>query len=300
VGLTGLNGLLNVNKPAGCTSFSIVAGVRRLSGERRVGHAGTLDPAASGVLPVCLGQATRVAEYLMDCSKEYLAGIELGSSTDTYDGEGRVTARGSLQDISRAAVEEALEGFKGDIEQVPPAFSAVKVNGRKSYALARAGREVTLHARKVRIHDVEIIGFDLPYLKLKITCSKGTYIRSLANDLGLNLGCYAYLKNLERTVYGPFEIEDAVTPRQLNQAADEGRLEQLIYPLDYALTGGGRVFLDEKQAENVAQGLDIVLDILDPLSMTYCSAYTQDGRLLAVMKFVAENGLWHPQKVFHL
>ncbi|MFA5063954.1 MAG: tRNA pseudouridine(55) synthase TruB [Dehalococcoidia bacterium] len=296
----GLNGLLNVNKPAGCSSFSIVAGVRRLSGERRVGHAGTLDPAASGVLPVCLGQATRVAEYLMERPKEYLAEIELGLSTDTYDSEGRVIARGVLNNISRTLVEEALGAFKGSILQVPPAFSAVKINGRKSYSLARAGREVILQPRRVHIHDIEILGFNLPYLKLRISCSKGTYMRSLANDLGMNLGCYAYLKDLERTSYGPFKIEDAVTPGQLHEAAGEGRLEQLLFPLDYALTDGGRVYLDEIQAARVAKGLDITLDIYDPYSKDYCSAYTQEGQLLAVMKFAAENGLWHPQKVFNL
>lgn len=299
MGRMGLNGLLNVNKPPGCSSFSIVAGVRRLSGERRVGHAGTLDPAASGVLPICLGQATRVAEYLMEYPKEYLAGIELGLSTDTYDGEGRIIARGVLHNISRTMIEDALRAFMGDIIQVPPAFSAVKINGRKSYALARAGRAVTLQPRRVHIHDIEIIAFDLPYLKLRISCSKGTYIRSLANDLGVNLGCHAYLKDLERTSYGPFKIAGAVTPGQLHEAAEEGRLEQLLFPLDFALTGG-RVYLDEIQAASVAKGLDIPLDIYDPYSKNYCSAYTQDGRLLAVMKFTAENGLWHPQKVFDL
>ena len=142
----GVNGLLNVNKPAGCTSFSIVAGIRRLSGERRVGHAGTLDPAASGVLPVCLGQATRVAEYLLQYPKEYVAGIEMGISTDTYDGEGRVTGRGPLHNISLASVEHALRAFEGAIDQVPPAFSAVKIGGRKAYDLARAGQdEVVAH-----------------------------------------------------------------------------------------------------------------------------------------------------------
>ena len=232
----GLNGLLNVNKPSGCTSFSIVARVRRLSGEKRVGHAGTLDPAASGVLPICLGQATRVAEYLMEYSKEYLAGIELGTSTDTYDSEGRITSRGSLHNISPALIEGALQSFKGDIDQVPPAFSAVKVGGRKSYALARAGREVALQPRRVHIHAIEILSFDLPYLKLRIYCSKGTYVRSLAHDLGVKLGCYAYLKDLVRTSYGPFKVADAVTLDQLHAAAAEGRIGQLLYPLDYVLT----------------------------------------------------------------
>jgi tRNA pseudouridine55 synthase len=299
-GRIGLNGLLNVNKPAGCTSFSIVARVRRLSGERRVGHAGTLDPAASGVLPVCLGQATRVVEYLQEYPKEYVAGIELGISTDTYDGEGRITGRGALHNISLASVEDALQAFEGTIDQVPPAFSAVKVGGRKSYDLARAGQEVTLQPRRVHIHNIEVMGFDIPYLKLKISCSKGTYIRSLANDLGQRLSCLAYLKDLVRTSYGPFKIDDAVTPDQLQEATAGGRIGQLLYPLDCTLTGSDRVYLDESQAVSVEKGLDVPLDIQSPCSKDYCSAYTADGRLLAVMKFVTENGLWHPEKVFHL
>jgi tRNA pseudouridine55 synthase len=296
----GLNGLLNVNKPAGCTSFSIVAGVRRLSGERRVGHAGTLDPAASGVLPVCLGQATRVAEYLLECPKEYMAGIELGISTDTYDGEGRITGRGELHNISRAMVEGILQSFEGTIDQVPPAFSAVKVRGRKSYALARAGHEVILEPRRVHIHNIQIVSFELPYLKLKVSCSKGTYIRSLANDLGERLSCHAYLKDLVRVSYGPFKIDDAITPNQIQQAAVEGHIDRLLYPLDCALTGSHRVYLDERQTGSVEKGLDVPLDIQSPCSKDYCSAYTADGRLLAVMKFVTENGLWHPEKVFNL
>jgi tRNA pseudouridine55 synthase len=299
-GRMGVNGLLNVNKPAGCTSFSIVAGIRRLSGERRVGHAGTLDPAASGVLPVCLGQATRVAEYLLQYPKEYVAGIEMGISTDTYDGEGRVTGRGPLHNISLASVEHALRAFEGAIDQVPPAFSAVKIGGRKAYDLARAGQQVILQPRRVHIHNIKVISFDLPYLKLIISCSKGTYIRSLANDLGQSLGCHAYLKDLVRTSYGPFKIEDSVTPDQLQKTASEGHLNQMLYPLDCAFPVSERVYLDESQAVSVEKGLDVPLGIQSQSSKGYCCAYTTDGRLLAVMKFVTENGLWHPEKVFNL
>jgi len=277
-----------------------VAEVRRLSGERRVGHAGTLDPAASGVLPVCLGQATRVAEYLLECSKEYVAGIELGTSTDTYDGEGRITGRGEVHNISHASVEYALQSFKGTIDQVPPSFSAVKVGGRKSYALARAGHEVILQPRKVHINDIRVLRFDLPYLKLKVSCSKGTYIRSLANDLGELLGCLAYLKDLERTCYGPFKIDDAISIEELHKAAGEGRIEQLLHPLDLALNGIDKVYLDTEQAGSLEKGLDIPLHIQDHYSKGRCSAYTTEGRLLAVMKFVTESGLWHPEKVFKL
>jgi tRNA pseudouridine55 synthase len=197
-------------------------------------------------------------------------------------------------------VEDVLRSFEGAIDQVPPAFSAVKVQGRKSYDLARAGQEVILQPRKVHIYDIQVVSSDLPYLRLKVTCSKGTYIRSLANDLGERLGCRAYLKDLVRVSYGPFKIDDAVTPDQLQKAADEDIIDRLLYPLDYALTGYARVYLDKAQAESVQRGLDIPLVTQSPGSKDYCSAYNVEGHLLAVMRFVTENGLWHPEKVFSL
>jgi tRNA pseudouridine55 synthase len=153
----GLNGILNVNKPAGPTSFNIVALVRRLTGEKRVGHAGTLDPAACGVLPICLGQATRIAEYLHDFNKEYLAVIELGATTDTCDGEGRVTGRADTAGITLPLLQRALQSFEGYIDQAPPAFSAIKVKGRQSYDLARSGIEIAHQPRQVHIERIEIM-----------------------------------------------------------------------------------------------------------------------------------------------
>jgi tRNA pseudouridine55 synthase len=241
-----------------------------------------------------------MAEYLLDYPKEYVAGIELGISTDTYDGEGRVTGRGTVYDISLAMVEEVLQSFEGSIDQVPPAFSAIKVLGRKSYALARAGQEVILQPRRVHIYNIQIVSSDLPYLKLKVSCSKGTYIRSLANDLGERLGCHAYLKDLVRVSYGPFKIDDAVTPDQLQIAAAGDLIDRLLYPLDYALTDFDRAYLDETQAESVQRGLDVALGTQSPGLKGYSLAYSAEGRLLAVMKFVTENGLWHPEKVFNL
>ena len=157
-----------------------------------------------------------------------------------------------------------------------------------------------LQPRRVQIYHIQIVRFELPYLKLRISCSKGTYIRSLANDLGQLIGCGAHLKDLERTSYGPFEINDAVTPDQLQKAIVEGNIHRLLYPLDCALFGSDRVYLDEGQAVSVEKGLDVPLAIQSPCSKGYCAAYTAEGRLLAVMKFVTESGLWHPQKVFSL
>ena len=296
----GLNGILNVNKPAGPTSFNIVALVRHLTGEKRVGHAGTLDPAACGVLPVCLGQATRISEYLHAFSKEYQAVIELGATTDTYDGEGRVTGRGDTAGITLPLVQKTLQSFEGPIDQVPPAFSAIKVKGRQSYDLARAGIEVDHQPRRVHIDRIEMVDFISPYIKLVIVCSKGTYIRSLARDLGEKLGCGAFLKGLVRSAYGPFTAGQAVTPETLQNSVIAGQLASLLYPVDYPLSGWKRFITTMEEAQHITGGIDISVPDVIPGDSTYCRAYHPDGRFLAVMKFTPENGLWHPQKVFNL
>lgn len=296
----GLNGILNVNKPAGPTSFSIVALVRRLTGEKRVGHAGTLDPAACGVLPVCLGQATRISEYLHSFTKEYQAVIELGTTTDTYDGEGRVTGQEDAAGITLSLVRKTLQSFEGFIDQVPPAFSAIKVKGRQSYDLARAGIEIAHQPRRVYIDRIEVLEFESPYVKLLIVCSKGTYIRSLARDLGEKLGCGAFLKNLVRSAYGPFKLVDALSPDNLQDAVTADRLASLLHPVDYPLSGWPHHITTLDEAQRITGGLDIVLPGINPDSNILCRAYHPNGRFLAVMKFTADSGLWHPEKVFNL
>jgi len=296
----GLNGILNVNKPAGPTSFSIVALVRRLTGEKRVGHAGTLDPAACGVLPVCLGQATRISEYLHAFSKEYQAIIELGTTTDTYDGQGRVTGRGDTAGITLDLVQKSLRSFEGPIDQVPPAFSAIKVKGRQSYDLARAGIEIAHQPRRVNIDRIELLNFGPPYIKLVIVCSKGTYIRSLAHDLGQKLGCGAFLKDLVRSAYGPFKAGEAVSPENLQDIVTSGQLAPLLYPVDYPLTCWPQHIATWDEAQHITGGIDISLPGINPEDNFYCRAYHADGRFLAVLQFTPDSGLWHPQKVFNL
>jgi tRNA pseudouridine55 synthase len=296
----GLNGILNVNKPAGPTSFSIVAHVRRLTGEKRVGHAGTLDPAACGVLPVCLGQATRITEYLHDFPKEYLAAIQLGTTTDSCDAEGRITSRADTAGITLATVQETLKLFEGLIDQVPPAFSAIKVKGRQSYDLARAGIEVDHQPRRVRIDRIELLAFEPPCIRLAIICSKGTYIRSLARDLGEKLGCGAFLKGLVRSAYGPFKMNEALSTENIRDAVAAGQLASLLYPVDYPLTGWGQYTANLEEAEQIMAGVDIAIQGLLPGDDTCCRVYHPDGRFLAVMNFRPDSGLWHPHKVFHL
>jgi tRNA pseudouridine55 synthase len=206
-----MDGILVIDKSRGETSFGVVAAVRRLCRERRVGHAGTLDPLATGVLPVCLGKATRVVEYLMEHPKKYRAEVEFGLATDTGDAEGQIVGRGDVSAVSEAAVSEALERFRGSIQQTPPMFSALKHHGRRLYEMARAGITVDRPSRTVEIHDIGLVSWNAPVATIEATCSRGTYIRSLAQDLGHVLGCGAYLKNLSRVSYGPFDIARATS-----------------------------------------------------------------------------------------
>jgi tRNA pseudouridine55 synthase len=292
----GTEGILNINKPYGKTSFNMVSLVRRLTGEKRVGHAGTLDPMASGVLPVCIGQATRLVEYMMDTTKTYRAEIELGITTDTYDAEGKVTQKTDAFHINREQVEMALGTFRGEITQIPPAYSAVKYNGKPSYKLARAGITVVPRKRLVRIDRIAVIDWQLPVFTLGIDCGKGTYIRSLAHDLGQILGCGAYLKNLVRLRYGIFDIADATTPAELEEAFQVGYWERLLYPMDSVLTRLPAVVIGEENERAICSGNAVTLDGCSPGDLY--RAYNQCGNLLAVLRFDTERRLWQPEKVF--
>jgi tRNA pseudouridine55 synthase len=226
-----MDGILNINKVRGETSFGVVAAVRRLCRERRVGHAGTLDPLASGVLPVCIGKATRVVEFAMEHAKQYRAEIEFGLTTDTGDAEGHVLSRGEVADLDAGAVAGALNHFRGQIQQVPPMFSALKHNGRPLYEMARAGITIDRPSRTVEIHEINMVSWEAPVATIEVTCSRGTYIRTLAEDLGQRLTCGAYLKNLSRLKYGPFGVEKAVTVAQLAEAVSAGDWTSLMWPI---------------------------------------------------------------------
>ena len=184
-----MDGILNIRKPSGPTSFSVVARIRKLVDESKAGHGGTLDPLASGVLPVFLGQATRLTEYLMEYPKTYRAEIELGVDTDSYDAEGTVTKTSDASGINLQDVTDALQRFRGEIRQTPPMFSALKYEGQPLYKLARQGQSVEISSRPASIYRLDIVSFKLPFVTLDVECSKGTYIRSLAHDLGVALGC---------------------------------------------------------------------------------------------------------------
>jgi tRNA pseudouridine55 synthase len=296
-----MDGILNINKPSGKTSYAVVAMVKRLTGEKRVGHAGTLDPLATGVLPVCLGQATRLVEYLMDTTKTYRAEIELGVSTDSYDSEGAVTQRADVSGVTREQIETALNSFRGVITQLPPMYSAVKHQGKPLYELARAGIEVERKSRTAKIFSLEIKDWQNPLLNIVVTCGKGTYIRSLANDLGQALGCGATLKNLERSRCGIFDINDAITTERFAEACQSGYWESLLYPMDSILTRWETVIVNDAKAQSIRNGalISFAENPAFQAESDHCRAYTWDGSLLGILRFDAEKKQWHPEKVFN-
>lgn len=295
-------GILNINKPRGLTSFAIVSLVRKLTGIRRVGHAGTLDPVADGVLPVCLGQATRIVEYLVSAPKSYRSVIRLGEATDTYDSEGAVVATGDASGVTREQLERLLAEFVGEIEQLPPMYSAVKFEGRPLYAYARAGLEAPRRARRVTIHRLQLLRFDPPEVEIELEVGRGAYVRTLAQDLGERLGCHAHLTGLTRLRSGPFTLEEAIGPDQLREAVDRGTWQELLSPVDRVLESWYAALLAEEHSRDVRRGR---LVVLEPASReafslapdTLCRAYSGEGEFLGILRYQGA-GRWHPERVF--
>jgi len=305
-----IEGILNLDKPGGPTSHDVVGRVRALTGVRRVGHAGTLDPLATGVLLVCIGRATRVTEYLMAGQKVYRARVRLGIVTDTYDAEGQVVAEAPVE-VSHAQVEAALARFRGTITQVPPAYSALKHGGTPLHRLARQGVEVKqlslLKARQVEIPRLELTAWEPPECTLEVTCSPGTYVRALAHDLGQALGCGAHLTGLTRLASGDFRLEDAVTLEEFAQSVSEGCWPDLLHPLDAALASFPALHLDADAARRLCLGQAISTP-LQPhppgwgekaaAGVELARAYGPDGTFLALVACDQASGIWRPRKVF--
>ena len=293
-------GILNIDKPYGISSMDVVRRIKRASGIRRVGHGGTLDPIATGVIPICIGQATRVMEYLVDGSKEYRAEVELGVNTDTYDAHGQSTARGDTSGITEAAIFGAMEGFKGVIEQVPPMFSALKKDGKRLYDLARAGIEVEREPRRVEVHSAELVEWSPPNVTLEVKCGRGFYMRSLAHDLGQVLGCGGHLKSLVRLRTGPFNIEEALSLPEAEQRFDDGTWKESFHSPDVVL-GGMRALIVSKRSEiMIRDGRPLASGPRTPpvRSGEQCRVYTTDGRFVAIASFDATLQHWRPTKVF--
>lgn len=242
------------------TSHDIVQMARRWCRQRRVGHTGTLDPMASGLLVLCLGSATRLVEYYQNHDKQYTAQICLGFATDTYDAMGQVTSSSSIPALAPSDIENTLDGFRGEIWQTPPLFSAIKQGGESLHRKARRGETVVIEPRQVTIHELNLLEFTPPdRIHLQITCSAGTYIRSLAHDLGKALNCHAFLDQLRRDKAGAFTLAQAHTPAEITQAAEDGTLEQKILPLGYGLAMP-TVYLDEEESRRFGYGQRVLLN----------------------------------------
>jgi len=288
-------GFLNVNKPLNYTSHDVVARVRRryrdLTGSKKVGHAGTLDPLATGVLVLCLGGATRLSDYVMHTTKQYRAHVTLGKTTTTYDAEGDIIEETDASRITQADVEAILPQFRGDIQQVPPMYSAIKVDGKKLYDLAREGKFVKRDPRDVTINDLNILSWESPTFTLDVTCSSGTYIRSLAYDIGQTLKVGAYLSGLERIASGNFHIDNAI---KLETVMSDDTWQQHIIAPYTALHDRPSVTLDTEQVEDVQNGKFIPR----PGNMTdeFVFAFTDDNDFVAIL--TPRDKMWKPHKVF--
>ena len=287
-------GFFVIDKPSGVTSFSMVTLVRRLTGVRRVGHAGTLDPLASGVLPVAVGPATRLIEYMDGEAKVYLAHIRFGVATDTYDAGGEMTSEGDPSGLTAGSLEAVLPEFTGAVQQVPPPFSAIKVAGKPLYRYAREGVDVPLAPRAVRIDAIELRSWNEGVAELEVRCGPGTYIRSLAHDLGQRLGCGAHLAALRRTRSGGFDIAHALAPDALVQAADAARLEELMLAPDRAVEREAAAVLGDATVRDLREGRDLRLDARREPPI--CRAYSLQGDFLGMLRIRGE-GVWHPEKV---
>ncbi|MCH7588397.1 MAG: tRNA pseudouridine(55) synthase TruB [Chloroflexi bacterium] len=287
-------GILVVDKPVAPTSHQVVNLVRQGTRIRKVGHAGTLDPRASGVLVLCLGSATRLSEYLSTSVKRYEATIRFGSATRTYDSEGEIILE-TGKSPTRVQIEHMLPEFRGEISQMPPAFSAIKIRGRKAYEIARAGGEPQLKPRKITIFDLQLKSYTAPDLSLAIECSAGTYIRSIAHDLGERLGTGAHLAALRRTRSGPFSIDDAVPLPKLEVGFMVDKWERYVSPAADALPEFHIVEIGQDELEQIRYGHRISAK---NGSEGMARAITLEGDLVAILEAVEDGMYWHPRKVF--
>lgn len=290
-----VSGVLVIDKPIGLTSHDVVQIIRRGTGIRRAGHTGTLDPRASGVLVVLIGPAVRLSEYVSASDKRYQATIRLGSSTNTFDAEGVVTSRAPVDHITEEKFNEILQTFVGEIEQVPPPYSAVKVKGKRAYEIAREGENVDLQPRKIQVYSLDILEWAPPEVVIDVYCSSGTYVRSLANDLGKALGTGAYLIGLRRTKSGRFTLRDAVPLRKLKEAFDAGDWYKFLIPAADALGDWPMVELDADQVELVRHGHRVPAE---PGAKGWARGISQQGDLVALLELDEETNEWQPRKVF--
>src|SRR5512140_99966 len=291
-----ISGVLVVDKPVGMTSHDVVQAIRTGTGLRRAGHTGTLDPRASGVLVILVGPAVRLSEFVSASDKRYQAIIRLGSTTDTFDADGKFTNSDEPVNVTEDQFEKVLSTFIGEIEQTPPPYSAVKVQGRKAYEMARQGEEVELAPRKITVHHLEVLEWAPPEVGIDVHCSSGTYVRSLANDLGTALGCGAYLVGLRRTKSGRFSLRDATPLRKLQEAFHAGNWYQYLIPAAEALGDWPAVELAPDEVEEVKHGHRV--KAVPEAQPGLVRGVSMAGELIALLGLDEATHEWQPKKVF--
>lgn len=289
-----MNGFLFLDKPEGITSFGVVRQVRRLLGVKKIGHCGTLDPLATGLLILCVGKATKLAQFIIGEGKSYSVDIMLGWKSTTYDRDGDLTEVGSTDNINRDEIEEALSHFRGTIKQRPPMFSAIKHKGKALYKYARENKTVETAEREVRIDDIEITDMNMPRVSLRVACSKGTYVRSLVHDLGEQLGCGGYVDALRRTSIGNIDVAQAVTLDHFEKIATSGEAANLLIDM-VELLPFPSIFLSEVASTRINDGVEIrgadIVRTESPLTVSQVVAIRgRTGELLAVGRSLLDDG----------
>ena len=295
-----IHGIINVYKEKGFTSHDVVAKLRGIVGQKKIGHTGTLDPDATGVLPVCLGKATKLCDLLTDKNKTYEAVLLLGKTTDTQDITGEVLEEKSTEALTEEKVREAIEGFIGDYEQIPPMYSALKVNGKKLYELAREGKVIERKARPVKILDIQILEIDLPKVRMEVSCSKGTYIRTLCQDIGEKLGCGGCMESLIRTRVSTFRIEDAKTLDEIETLKQEGKLAELLVPIDAMFPFYPKITVKDDWKAFAKNGNPLDLKMLKEAcgqdEETQVRLYDESGKFIAIYQWKEKK--YHIVKMF--
>ena len=289
-------GFLNIHKEAGFTSHDVVAKLRGILHTKKVGHTGTLDPMATGVLPVAIGRAAKTIELLSDHSKAYTALMQLGTETDTYDSTGTVTAESEVN-VSEEEVRKACASFVGRIEQLPPMYSAKKVDGKRLYELARQGKQIERTPQQVEIFSLCITEMKLPYVEFTVECSKGTYIRSLCHDIGAALGCGACMAKLTRTRAGSFLLEDALRLSEIEEARDAGKVDEILLPTDAAFIEYPRVVLSDRFTTRALNGTQIPKEMTasEGTDAALYRMYLANGSFLGL--YSLSHGYYHVKKL---
>lgn len=295
-----MDGIINVYKEKGFTSHDVVAKLRGILRMKKIGHTGTLDPAAEGVLPVCLGKGTRLCDMLTDKTKTYRAVLLLGQETDTQDTTGLVQAEYPVH-VTEEEVREAIVSFLGDYMQIPPMYSALKVNGKKLYELARQGKEVERQARPVQILDIQIESIDLPRATFSVTCSKGTYIRTLCYDIGRKLGCGGCMESLLRTRVDRFELKDSLTLSQIEKLRDEGRVEEHVVPVEGVFLGLPALVTKPGDGDKlVHNGNPFPAELASSVADRFegVRVYDSEHHFIGIYRYSEEKRRYQPQKIF--